>query len=68
MPGVTCLRAGARCPEFSDYLGDTGAVYRDADHDAQLIAASASWIDEHWKDVESRAVLRPTRIMPTKRP
>jgi glycosyltransferase involved in cell wall biosynthesis len=45
-------------PEFSDYLGDTGELYRDADHAAQLIASTASWTDEDWKEVASRAVLR----------
>jgi glycosyltransferase involved in cell wall biosynthesis len=45
-------------PEFSDYLADAGAVYRDADHAAELIASTASWTDENWKDLESRAVLR----------
>jgi len=35
-------------PELVDYVGDAGAIYRDAAHAAELIEASAAWSETEW--------------------
>jgi hypothetical protein len=45
-------------PELADYVGDAGAVYRDLDHAAELIAASANWPEEAWENAWMRSVER----------
>jgi glycosyltransferase involved in cell wall biosynthesis len=36
-------------PELRDYVGPAGAVYRDVDDAAKIIAATASWPEQAWK-------------------
>jgi glycosyltransferase involved in cell wall biosynthesis len=42
-------------PELVDYVGDAGAIYRDAAHAAELIAATGEWSESEWRRRRVRA-------------
>ena len=42
-------------PALVDYVGDAGAVYRDAAHAAELIEASTRWSESEWRRRRVRA-------------
>jgi glycosyltransferase involved in cell wall biosynthesis len=42
-------------PELVDYVGDAGAVYRDAEHAAELIEATTHWSESEWRRRRVRA-------------
>jgi cell pole-organizing protein PopZ len=41
-----------------EYVGDAGRAYRDMDHAAALIRASARWSDDEWHRAFLRSVNR----------
>jgi glycosyltransferase involved in cell wall biosynthesis len=45
-------------PELAAYVGDAGAVYRDVEHAAELIEASATCPEEAWEKAWMRSVDR----------
>jgi glycosyltransferase involved in cell wall biosynthesis len=42
-------------PELVDYVGEAGAVYRDAAQAAEIIAATTQWSDSEWRRRRVRA-------------
>jgi GT2 family glycosyltransferase/glycosyltransferase involved in cell wall biosynthesis len=53
-----CWVIARRCPEAEAYVGDAGAFYETEDEAAGLIAQSASWPEEEWRNVRRRSVER----------
>jgi glycosyltransferase involved in cell wall biosynthesis len=49
-------------PELRAYVGDAGTTYRDADHAAQIIAATAEWSEQRWKTAWTTSVDRAFSI------
>lgn len=45
-------------PELSGYVGDAGATYRDLDHAADIIASTAEWSEQRWKQAWTSSVDR----------
>jgi glycosyltransferase involved in cell wall biosynthesis len=45
-------------PELRAYVGDAGTTYRDADHAAELIAATSTWSEQRWKQAWTASVDR----------
>jgi glycosyltransferase involved in cell wall biosynthesis len=45
-------------PELTSYVGDAGAVYRDVDHAAHIIASTAEWSEQRWKQAWTASVDR----------
>jgi glycosyltransferase involved in cell wall biosynthesis len=45
-------------PELRAYVGDAGTTYRDADHAAELIAATSTWSEQRWKQAWTTSVDR----------
>jgi glycosyltransferase involved in cell wall biosynthesis len=45
-------------PELLDYVADAGAAYRDVAHAADIIAATAAWSEQRWKDAWTASVER----------
>jgi hypothetical protein len=43
-------------PELSGYIGDAGAAYRDLDHAADIIASTAEWSEQRWKQAWTASV------------
>jgi glycosyltransferase involved in cell wall biosynthesis len=49
-------------PELRTYVGDAGAIYRDADDAARIIASTAEWSEQKWKTAWTASVNRAFSI------
>ncbi|HEV3394881.1 MAG TPA: glycosyltransferase [Xanthobacteraceae bacterium] len=49
-------------PELSGYVGDAGATYRDVEHAAEIIASTAEWPEQRWKQAWIASVDRAFSI------
>jgi glycosyltransferase involved in cell wall biosynthesis len=45
-------------PELRDQVGDAGTTYRDMEHAAEIIASTASWSEQAWKNAWMSSVDR----------